>query len=67
MSEEQGGDKQTIDRREALGLMFAMGGLLAASGDTQAGGHFAPPAADIPSSAPDDVYEAIDAVLQRTR
>ena len=63
-------DEQKLDRREALGLMLAMGGiggLFAAAEESRAGGHFAPPAADIPSSAPDEVFEAIDAVLKRTR
>lgn len=56
-----------IDRREVLGLVLAMGGLFAASEPSKAGGHFAPPEKDIPSSAPQEVFDAIDKVLQRTR
>jgi hypothetical protein len=55
------------DRRELLGLALAMGGLFAASEQASAGGHFAPPPMDIPSSAPDEVFAEIDKVLQRTR
>jgi hypothetical protein len=55
------------DRRELLGLALAMGGLFAASEQASAGGHFTPPPMDIPSSAPDEVFAAIDKVLQRTR
>ena len=55
------------DRRELLCLALAMGGLFAASEQASAGGHFAPPPMDIPSSAPDEVFAAIDKVLQRTR
>ncbi len=56
-----------MDRRELLGLALAMGGLFAASGKADAAGHFAPSPTDIPSSAPEDVFAAIDAVLQQTR
>ena len=57
----------TLDRRAAMGLMLAMGGLFAAPDSAKAGGHFAPMPVDIPSSAPDDVFNEIDKVLQQTR
>ncbi len=55
------------DRRAALGLLLAMSGLSSLPGEAEAGGHFAPPAMDIPSSAPPEVFAAIDAVLKQTR
>jgi len=56
-----------LDRREALALMFAMGGMMGFGSEAKAGGHFAPAPVDIPSSAPDEVFNAIDEVLQTTR
>ena len=55
------------DRREALGLLLALGGLGGFMSKAEAGGHLGPPPADIPSSAPDEVFNAIDDVLKTTR
>jgi hypothetical protein len=65
-------DKQNdnaVDRREALALILAMGGLLADPKSAVAGGHVtsATPFDEIPSSAPDEVFNGIDAVLKQTR
>lgn len=60
-------EQPQLDRREALGLALALGGLFALPDKAEAGGHFAPPPVDIPSSAPTEVFDAIDKVLQRTR
>jgi hypothetical protein len=49
-----------LDRRDALGLMLALGGL----GLAEAGHALVP---EGPSSAPAETFGAIDAVLQRTR
>lgn len=55
-------------RRDALSLLLALGGLGGFATEAQAGGHqAAAPPIDIPSSAPDEVFQAIDAVLQTTR
>jgi len=53
--------QQRLDRREALGLMLALGGLTGLPGT---GNAMIP---EGPSSAPDEVFDAIDAVLQETR
>ena len=55
------------DRREALGLLLALGGLGGFMGKAEAGGHLGPPPVDIPSSAPDEVFNAINDVLNTTR
>ncbi len=57
------------ERREALGLLLALGGLGGLFAEsTQAGGHQGgAPRPDIPSSAPKEVFDAIDAVLNTTR
>lgn len=56
-----------MDRREAISLMLAMSGMLAIPETATAGGHFAPTLVNIPSSAPDEVFNAIDEVLKTTR
>jgi hypothetical protein len=56
-----------IGRREALSLMLALGGMAGLTQEAKAGAHYAPAAVDIPSSAPDGVYQAIDEVLKTTR
>jgi len=56
-----------LDRRDAMALMIGLGGLFALPGKGQAGGHFAPAPVDVASSAPDEVFTAIDEVLQQTR
>ena len=58
-----------IDRREALALGLALTGLIAAPGRASAGAHNTAGAEfpDVPSSAPDEVFAAIDAVLKTTR
>lgn len=57
------------ERREALSLLLALGGLGGLFAEsTQAGGHQGgAPRPDIPSSAPKEVFDAIDAVLNTTR
>lgn len=63
-------DDKMIDRREALAMMMALGGMVGAAvpGTAQAGAHMNPTAfPEVPSSAPDEVYAAIDGVLQTTR
>ena len=57
----------SIDRREALGLVMAFGSLMSMPDTANAGGHFAPDPVDVASSAPDDVFDAIDGVLKKTR
>lgn len=47
-------DKTSIDRREALALVLALGGVMIASNRAAA-------------AAPDEVFNAIDAVLRQTR
>lgn len=70
-SEQNGANDgpESSDRRDALALMLAMGGLgmMGAASESKAGGHFVPPPMEIPSSAPDDVFNAIDEVLKQTR
>jgi len=63
MNEPQQNQKppQRLDRREALGLMLALGGL---TGLPESGHALVP---EGPSSAPDEVFDAIDAVLKTTR
>ncbi len=60
---------QSIDRREAMAMMFALGGLMAVTEPVSGGAHMASdtPVPEIPGSAPDEVFKAIDAVLKRTR
>jgi hypothetical protein len=53
--------QQRLDRREALGLMLALGGLTGLPGT---GNAMIP---EGPSSAPDEVFDAIDTVLKETR
>lgn len=60
-SQQRNDSPQHVDRREALGLMLALGGL---AGLPQAGHALVP---EGPSSAPDEVFDAIDAVLKTTR
>jgi len=60
-------ESKSLDRRDAMALMLGLGGLFAMSKDAEAGGHFAPAPVDVASSAPDEVFEAIDEVLQQTR
>ena len=62
-------NENSVDRREAMAMMLALGGIFAAGNKASAGGHDSPGAliADIPSSAPDEEYDAIDALLKRTR
>jgi len=57
-------------RREALSLLLALGGLgslTGAASPAQAAAHQSAPVVDLPSTAPAEVYAAIDAVLQTTR
>lgn len=60
-------DEFQPDRREALSLLLALGGLGGLVSEANAGGHLGPPPAKIPSSAPKEVFDAIDAVLNTTR
>lgn len=56
------------DRREALGLLVALSGLGGFMSRAEAGAHQATKAREvIPSSAPNEVFNAIDAVLNTTR
>jgi hypothetical protein len=57
----------SIDRREAM--VLALGGLMAVSKPASGGAHVTSetPNQEIPNSPPDDVFNAIDAVLKRTR
>jgi hypothetical protein len=56
------------ERREAINLMLALGGVAGLITDTQAGGHqSAKSRAAIPSSASPEVFNAIDKVLQETK
>jgi len=56
------------DRREALSLILALGGLTGFMTEAQAGGHQAASAREaIPSSASPEVFNAIDAVLGETK
>jgi hypothetical protein len=56
------------DRREALSLLLALGGLAGFVSEARAGAHeAAAPRVAIPSSASPDVFDAIDAVLRTTR
>jgi hypothetical protein len=59
----------TLDRREALGLLLALGGVAGFSTRAEAGAHVtsATPFPEIPSSAPAEVFAAIDGVLKTTR
>jgi hypothetical protein len=65
-SEEEG---RSIDRREAVTMMLALGGLMAVPEPGSGGAHITSdtPVPDIPGSAPEDVFDAIDDVLKRTR
>jgi len=57
-----------LERREALALMAAMGGLISISEPATAGGHTGGPSfPPVPSSAPSAVFNAIDDVLKETR
>lgn len=59
-----------IDRREALAMMMALGGMVTTGvpGQVAAGAPMQPASfPEVPSSAPDEVYEAIDRVLKTTR
>jgi hypothetical protein len=47
--------------------MMALGGMTGLSSTVQAGGHQGAPAVDIPSSAPDEVFNEINDVLDTTR
>jgi hypothetical protein len=60
---------QSIDRREAMAMMFALGGLMAVTEPVSGGAHMTSDTSvpEIPGSAPDEVFKAIDAVLKRTR
>ena len=60
-------DTAGLDRREAMAMMLALGGLMA--GPARAGGHVTSdtPFPDIPSSAPQEVFDGIDRVLRQTR
>jgi hypothetical protein len=62
-------EDKSIDRREAVAMMLALGGLMAAPNPAAAGAHTTSdtPAPDLPSSAPDEVFNAIDDVLKQTR
>jgi len=63
-------EDKTIDRREALAMMMALGGMVTAAvpGPAAAGAHMNPAAfPEVPSSAPDEVYRAIDELLKTTR
>lgn len=62
-------DSQRLDRREAMTMMLALGGLMATPGSASADAHITSdtPTPEIPGSAPDDVFDAIDAVLKKTR
>jgi hypothetical protein len=61
------GQPEQPGRREALSLMLALGGLGGFMSEAEAGAHQGAALADIPSSAPDEVFEAIDTVLKTTR
>jgi len=63
-------EDKTIDRREALAMMMALGGMVTAAvpGPAAAGAHMNPASfPEVPSSAPDEVYRAIDELLKTTR
>jgi hypothetical protein len=62
-------EDKSIDRREAVAMMLALGGLMVAPNPAAAGAHTTSdtPAPDLPSSAPDEVFNAIDDVLKQTR
>ena len=62
-------ENQPIDRREAMAMMLALGGLMAVPKPASGGAHVATdaPLPEMRSSAPEDVFTAIDAVLKRTR
>jgi len=66
VSEDQNQPTQP-GRRELFGLMLALGGMTGFSSGARAGGHQGAPAVDIPSSAPDAVFDEINAVLDTTR
>jgi hypothetical protein len=62
-------EDKSIDRREAVAMMLALGGLMAAPKPVAAGAHTtsATPVPEIPSSASDETFNAIDDVLKQTR
>jgi hypothetical protein len=64
-----GKEDKSIDRREAVTMMLALGGLMVVPEPAPGGAHVASdtPVPDIHGSAPDDVFDAIDEVLKRTR
>ena len=67
-SADAGNHPEQPGRREALSLLLALGGLGGFATEAQAGGHqAAAPPIDIPSSAPDEGFNAIDAVLKTKR
>ena len=68
LQDSAGEDDVRIDRRDALGLLLALGGLGGFISEAEAGAHTGGPARPkIPSSAPADVFNAIDEVLKTTR
>ena len=64
-----GKEDKSIDRREAVTMMLALGGLMVVPESAPGGAHVASdtPVPDLHGSAPDDVFDAIDEVLKRTR
>jgi len=60
-------ENKELGRREAMAMMLALGGMMAWPEEGQAGGHFAPAPVDVKSSAPQDVFDDIYAVLEQTR
>ena len=62
-------ENQPIDRREAMAMMLALGGLMAVPKRASGGAHVTTdtPSSETRSSAPADVFTAIDAVLKTTR
>jgi hypothetical protein len=62
-------ENKSVDRREAVALMLALGGLMAVPAPVAAGAHTTSDTSvpDLKSSAPDEVHAAIDDVLKKTR
>ena len=67
MSNSDSDEYPDLERRSLFPLLMALGGAMTLGDKAAAGGHFAPPPMDIPSSAPSEVFDAIDKVLQQTR
>jgi hypothetical protein len=62
-------ENESVDRREAVAMMLALGGLMAVPAPVAAGAHTTSDTSvpDLKSSAPDEVHAAIDDVLKKTR